>query len=133
MLPQSLAEAVMVKFTRRRRIVNTAVAVVFYLSAVYLVDRYVIGLPVALTQQRAQAALIERFPELKHTSITKQGKRIYNARWTFDLSDRTWQCYILNWGRHPVSIFGQFEHSGLGWKAVQAVTWEYVSHGPPEP
>jgi hypothetical protein len=126
MLPQSLAEAVMVKLTGRRRIVNTAVAVVFYFGALFLVDRYVIGLPVALTQERAYAALVERFPELKGASIADQDKKIWSANWTINISDRTWSCGFVKPGDLPVSINGRFEHSGLDWKAVETERWEMV-------
>ena len=116
----------MVKFTGRRRIMNAAVAVVFYLGALFLVDRQVIGLPVALTQERAQAALVERFPELKDASIADQDKKIWSANWTCDLSARTWSCGFVKPGDYPVSITGRFEHSGLGWKAVETERWEMV-------
>ena len=106
----------MVKFTGCRRILNAAVAVVFYLGALFLVDRYVIGLPV-LPQERAYAALVEAFPELKDKKM-----------WSTNLSDRTWAC---NFGTqdYPAWVYGRFEHSGLGWKAV-ATGWQRVCYLP---
>jgi len=114
----------MASFTRRRKIVNAGAAVMFFIGAFVLVDRYVIALPVALTPERARAALAEQFPELRDAPISERDGLVWIGNCTCDLKARTWRYSFPSqqyFAEHPS---GRFEHSLLGrWKAVEVERW----------
>jgi hypothetical protein len=115
----------MAGFSRRlRRIVNVVAAVLFLAGSLFLVDRFVIALPVALTPERARAALAERFPELRDAPIALRDGNLWIGECHCDLRERRWSYSFRStryFAEHPS---GRFEHSLLGrWSAVETERW----------